>query len=1057
MNAEAVSDPSRKHHSSSDSPFPVRIRLLGGLGVWVGSRAVSEGEWQLRKARSLVKLLALAPGHRLHREQVMDLLWPDGGRRAAANNLRQALHVARRALEPHPSAPRCLMSHGEYLALCPDGPLWIDVEAFEEAAATARRFRDSQAYRAALDLYAGDLLPEDRYEGWAEDRRRQLRQIYLTLLAEMADICEERGDLGAAIDALREAVSEEPEHEQAHADLMRLYAKSDQCHKALQQYEQLRQALRREFGTEPGNTSRRLHEEIVSGRVPVDKLVSPEGISSESTSHSPRHNVPVSLSSFVGREHELVEVKRALAMSRLLTLTGAGGCGKTRLALEVARDLASSYPDGAWLVELASLSHQELVPQAAARVFEIREQPDRSLVDTLVGHLREKHLLLILDNCEHLIEACAQLASSLLHSCSRLRVLATSRAPLGVEGEAVWRVSSLSVPYTDRLPTAGELTRYDAVRLFVDRARLRVPEFELTPENGPAVAQVCRRLEGIPLAIELATARVGALAVEEVAQRLENSLSLLTAGPRTAPPRQRTMRATLEWSYGLLCEPETELFRRLSGFAGGWTLEAAEAVGSDGLEGANVFDVLSRLVEKSLVVAEATEADGVRYRMLEPIRQYARKKLEEDEEPDATLRRHASVFLALAEEAEPELRGPRQQEWLERLEVEHDNFRAALTWALDRGEAELGLRLSGALGEFWHMRGHLSEGRQWLESALAAQGGAYSMSARAKAFTWAAHIAWEQGDYERSITLSKASLKLFRTRRDEAGVANALSNLAWAALFQNELEQASTMAEEALTLQRKLGHTVGIIRTLQTLGLVAVTGHNYDRAAALYEESLMLARKVGDSFGIILSLGIGALASLGKGDHHQTRMLYEKGLRVSNQLSSMNLARLHLHISAALAGAQGRAVRSARLWGATEVMREAIGTIFSPAEHRAYGPYIEAARAQLDEAAWEKAYTEGKTLTLEEAIEYALSGVKEPAPPASPTVMEEHPVTLTPREQEVAILVTRGLTSRQISEELHLSERTITTHVSRILKKLEVHSREQIAARMGDEGTLEDS
>jgi predicted ATPase len=612
-----------------------------------------------------------------------------------------------------------------------------------------------------------------------------------------------------------------------------------------------------------------------------------------------------------------------------------------------------------------------------------------------------------LDNCEHLIEACAQLVHSLLHSCPRLRVLATSRELLGVEGEAVWRVPSLSVPDTDRSPSTSELTRYDAVRLFLDRARLRKPDFELTTENGRAVAQVCRRLEGIPLAIELATARVGPLAVEEVAQSLGDSLGLLTVGPRTAPPRQRTMRATLEWSYGLLSEPEKQLFRRLSAFAGGCTLEAAEAVGSDGLGRANVLDLLSRLVEKSLVVAEATERDGVRYRMLEMIRQYARKKLQEDEESDATLRRHANLFLALAEEAEPELKGPRQQEWLERLELEHDNFRAALTWALEGGEPQLALRLSGALGEFWHMRGHLSEGRQWLQSALAAQGSAYSMSARAKAITWAAHIAWEQGDYERSITLSNASLTLFRTRRDGAGVANALSNLAWAALFQNELEQASTMAEEALTLQRKLGHTVGIIRALQTLGLVAATGHDYDRAAALYEESLMLARKAGDSFGIVLSLGIGALASLGKGDHQQTRMLYEQGLRVSKQLENMNLARLHLHISAALAGAQGRAVRSARLWGATEVMREAIGTIFSPAECRAYGPYIEAARAQLDEAAWERAYTEGKTMTLEQAIEYALSGEEEPPPSAAPAP-ERLPAVLTRREREVAILVGRG-------------------------------------------------
>src|SRR5215218_6422799 len=351
----------------------------------------------------------------------------------------------------------------------------------------------------------------------------------------------------------------------------------------------------------------------------------------------------------------------------------------------------------------------------------------------------------MLDNCEHLIEACAQLASLLLHSCPRLRVLATSREALGVEGEAVWRVSSLSVPDTDRLPTANELTRYDAVRLFLDRARLRVPDFELTPENGRAVAQVCRRLEGIPLAIELATARVGPLAVEEVVQRLEDSLGLLTTGPRTAPPRQRTMRATLQWSHGLLSEPETKLFRRRSAFAGGWTLEAAEAVGSDGLGGANVLDVLSRLVEKSLVVAEATEGGRMRYRMLEPIRQYAREKLEEGGEAEDVRRQHASFFLALAEDAEPRLWGAEDMEWLERLEADHDNLRAALSWALERGEVELGLELAGALWTFWEAHGHFSDGRRWLEEALE-KADRVSVAARAKALEGVTWLAFRQGD-----------------------------------------------------------------------------------------------------------------------------------------------------------------------------------------------------------------------------------------------------------------------------------------------------------------------
>ena len=1050
MNAEAASDPSRKRHSS-EAPFPVRIRLLGGFSVWVGSRAVPEGAWHLRKAKSLVKLLALAPGHRVHREQVMEFLWPELGRRAASNNLRRTLHVARRALEPDPSASRYLISHGEHLTLCPDGPLWVDVEAFEEVAATVRRSGDPAAYRAALDLYAGDLLPEDPYEDWAEDRRRQLRRNYLDMLVEMAELCEERGDLGAAIDALREAVSEEPEHEEAHAELMRLYAKSDQRHKALRQYERLCQALRREFGTEPGTASRRLHEEIVAGRVPVARSVSSKDIPSESTSYPLRHNVPAALSSFVGRERELVEIKRTLAMTRELTLTGAGGCGKTRLALEVARDVASSYPDGAWLVELASLSQPELVPQAVASVLGVREQPDRSLVDTLAGNLREKCLLLILDNCEHLIEACAQLAHSLLHSCPHLRVLTTSREPLGIEGEAVWRVSSLSVPATDRLPATGELTRYDAVRLFLDRNRLRMPDFDLTPDNGRAVAQICRRLEGIPLAIELATARVGPLAVEEVAQRLGDSLSLLTVSPRTAVPRHRTMRATLEWSHGLLSEPEKKLFRRLSAFAGGWTLEAAEVVGSDGLEGADVLDVLSRLVDKSLVVAEATEGDRVRYRVLEPIRQYARKKLEEDEESDATLRRHANLFLALAEEAEPELRGPRQEEWLERLEVEHDNFRAALSWALEGGEPELALRLSGALGDFWYLRGRLKEGRRWLEAALA-EGSELAAAVRIKALVRAGSIAWEQRDFERAVTLSEEGLALSRELGDKAGASAALLNLGVVAMLRDERERALSLLEEAVALGRELGNTAVISLALQGLGLALMLKGEFEWATALQRENLALANETGDMHMQGFSIGLGGLIALGKGDYEQAGALGMEALKIFERMDQRQYRPVLLQLFAAIAAGQGDAVRAARLCGASEALHEAMGARLSAGERAYFGRHISVARRSLDNSAWEEAWAEGRAMASEQTVEDMLS-MRQRTPDEIRTPEEQsadelpdHP--LTRREREVAELVGQGLTNGQIARELVLSERTVEKHVANILKKLGLHSREQVAASM---------
>ena len=414
-------------------------------------------------------------------------------------------------------------------------------------------------------------------------------------------------------------------------------------------------------------------------------------------SSTPQHNLPAPRSSFVGREREIEEVKRELAMTRLLTLTGVGGSGKTRLALEVARDLVEAYPDGTWLVQLAPLSEEVLVPKAVAEALKVPERPGEPLSDTLSEALRDRQLLLILDNCEHLLEATARLVDLLLDSCPRLRILATSREGLGVEGEIRWVVPSLSVPEQGRRTLSSEeLEAYESVRLFVERARGRDPSLSLSPHNARAVAEICKRLEGIPLAIELAAARVGTLSLEQIAQRLEDSLKLLRGGSKTQMAKQRTLRGALDWSYELLSEDEKKLFKRLSVFAGGWTLEAAEAVGvGGGVEEDNILDLLSGLVEKSLVVARERQESGVRYRMLEPVRQYAREKLEEHGEGEEARLRHATFFLTLAKEAEPRLQGPEDTMWLERLESEHDNMRAALSWALESEEAELALRLGG--------------------------------------------------------------------------------------------------------------------------------------------------------------------------------------------------------------------------------------------------------------------------------------------------------------------------------------------------------------------------
>jgi predicted ATPase/DNA-binding SARP family transcriptional activator/DNA-binding CsgD family transcriptional regulator len=1032
----------------------LRVKLLGGFEVSVGAHAVEGSQWRLRKASSLVKVLALAPRHQLSREQVMDLFWPKLDPGAAANNLRYTLYVTRQILDSVSATATSgyLRFQGGVLELYPSGPLWVDVVSFEEAAAATFRSRDPVAYEAAAELYAGDLLPEDRYEAWVEDRRATLRRTYLALLVELAEIYEEREEFRPGTEMLEKVVTGEPTHEKAHISLMRLYALSGRHQEALRQYKRLWETLSRELGKKPTAASRRLYEEIAAGRFPSSQppLVT---CPSEKPLNTSQHNLPIERTSFIGRERELVEVKRSLAITRILTLTGTCGSGKTRLALEVAKDLVGAYPDGVWLTELATLSEGVLVQQAVAAAVGVREQTGRPLIATLVNALRKKKMLLILDNCEHLIDAAAHLVDILLSSCPHLQVLATSREALGLAGEVKWPVPPLSLPDPLHPPVPESLAGLESARLFLERARYHHPGFVLTARHVGVVTDICRQLDGIPLAIELAAARAGMLSVEQIAERLKNSLALLTGGGRTVPPRQRTLHGALDWSYALLSEPEGRLFERLSMFVGGWTLEAAEVVGTGGsIDSGDVLDLLCRLIDKSLVMAEA-DAKGVpRYRMLEPIRQYARERAEASGEADPARHRHAAWALELAKEAEPELRGARQEAWLKRLEREYDNLRAALSWALERGEAELGLRLSGALGEFWHLRGHLSEGRRWLEAALV-KGEALAMAVRAKALAQVGWIAWEQGDYERSIASSEESLILSRKLGDTAAAAVALSNLAWAALYQNELRQASKLAEEAMILQRISEDIGGLARMLLIPGMVAAVQHDYERATVLHELSLALAREVEDNFAIVLSLALGAFASVNQRHYERAGNLCAEGLELSQRLGMGQLIATHLHISAALAGSRGQLVNSARLWGAAEALREALGTVFSPVERYVYGPYIATLHTELEEEAWRAAWAEGRAITLKEAIECA-SSKEEVAYLSSP--MSEKASTgepldeLTHRQWEVAVLIAQGLTNRAIANELVLSEHTVATYVSRIFKKLELRSRAQIAALVTD-------
>jgi predicted ATPase len=512
----------------------------------------------------------------------------------------------------------------------------------------------------------------------------------------------------------------------------------------------------------------------------------------------------------------------------------------------------------------------------------VRERPGRSLIEALVAYLESREVLLLLDNCEHLVEACAALADTLLHACPKLKILATSREALAVAGERSWQVPPLSSP-DSRVLAAGELGRFESVRLFVERARYRRPEFKLNAETAPSVAEVCRGLDGIPLAIELAAARVGALSVAQISDRLGHSLKLLSESNRTSPERQRTLRAALDWSYELLDEAERKLFGRLSVFAGGFTLEAAEAVcAGDEAESDEVLDLLEHVIDKSLVVAEAGEEDALRYRLLETVRQYGMEKLAEFGEAGRVRRRHAEYYLALAEEAEPELSGSRQGIWLEQLEAEHDNFRAVLGWALERGEADLGLRLAGALGEFWHTHGPLSEGRRWLEMCLSEEDGASSPYARAKALNEAGWITVFQGD--EGTALLEESLALFKELGDKAGIASALANLGHAAGLYSDIGRVGALREEAEALRREPLDPRAILKLLQFLGAATYYEGDQTRLVALTEENLALSRELGDTRSVVTCLILLGMISLTQDDQEGAAAPLKEALRLSHNL-----------------------------------------------------------------------------------------------------------------------------------------------------------------------------
>ena len=713
------------------------------------------------------------------------------------------------------------------------------------------------------------------------------------------------------------------------------------------------------------------------------------------------NNLPLQLTSFIGREKEIAEVKGLFSATRLLTLTGSGGCGKTRLGLHVVADLLEGYAEGVWVVELAPLSDPSLVTQEVASVLGIREEsgeslmgsPDApsstsgvdSLLNRLTNYLKSKGLLLFLDNCEHLIEACIKLVDILLHSCPNLKILVASREALGIAGESAYRVPSLSLPDPGNMPSVENLAKYESVNLFIDRAVAAVSTFRINEDKGAAVAQICHRLDGIPLAIELAAVRVKSLSVEEIKSRLDDNFRLLTGGSRSALPRQQTLRATIDWSNNLLSEPEKALLNRMSVFSGGWTLSAAEAVCADEDNvGVNshihldeVLDLLTSLVDKSLVIAEEVSSFGeggkTRYHMLEMVRGYGRERLVESGDSERVRDLHLDFFLRFAEEAESQIQGEADRKVWSQLEEEHDNVRGALEWSRGSGRIEEGLRTAGALLEFWYVQGYHSEGSKWLEGILAEESET-SASVRAKALIGAGFLTGLQGDRNRAQKHLEESLILYREMGDKKGIAQSLRHLGSLKYeIEGDYEGGATFLEESLSLFRELEDSQNVAKLLVFLGDTRLRQGNLEKARVLVEEALTLSREPGRKIGVGSALYVlGRVVGSG-GDYRRATELYKETIGFIRKRGIKYPLHFRLEALGEVAIALDQPERGARLLGAAETLRQDLGVfLVSPYDRVNHERSVAALHEALDEKAFEAAWAEGRAMTLEDAISYAL-------------------------------------------------------------------------------------
>ncbi len=934
--------------TSAQPASPLRLFVLGLFRL---EREGATIRLPTHKAESLLVYLALHPEAHA-REKLAALFWGDSPDDLARRSLRTALSWLRKEIgDPVIAADR------DVVQFHAASHIWVDAVEYQTQVAHFLDGDSSDSTAIDFDLYRGDLLA-DFYDDWILAERERLHALYLDALLRMIQRLRTQGEYSRAIDMAHKVLAVDAANEHAHQQLMFCHWSLGDRSAALKQFDECKRVLHDELSVEPSPDTVALYERIKQARIVVP---------SPATDNT---NLPIPLTSFVGRDPEMATVKHLLGNTRLLTLTGVGGCGKTRLAIQVARDMMDQFADGVWWVELAAAREDERVLQLVVKAVGLVESQQLSPLEALLNHLRTKQTLLVVDNCEHLVKACADLAETLLSHCPHMRVLTTSREALSISGEIAWLVPSLSLPASNEFGTPAHLLESESMRLFVERAAAIRHDFALTPTNALAVAHICQRLDGIPLAIELAAARLKALTVEQIDARLDDRFGLLTTGSRTALPRQQTLRATIDWSVDLLTSLECKLFSQLSVFAGGFTANAAEAITNQ----PNAFDLLTNLVDKSLVIADV-RGEAARYGMLETIRQYADEKLRaQDSHGEHALRhRHLNFYLALAQEAGPKLHTVEQTRWLMQLDAELDNFRAAIDWAFANDVTASGLQLVTALITFWDSRDYSSEKREQSMKALARTDPSERTAVRATLLNVVAYVQWFYfRSYNQAQALLEEALSIGMELGDQVNVANSLLTLSFEAYRQKDFTTTHQLHEKVIAIWRKLGNKVRVAETLSLSAQTTRVQGNYQRAQSMFEEAISMFTALDEK--IIRAKTVRRLGrvALQQGD-------FEKAMALCQQSLKLNLETGHKHgvIScfatfAGIATAQGQNRRAAKLLGAVEALFRELDQPMLFGDVDDYEADLSALHAQLDAATLDAAWAEGQAMTLEQAIEEAM-------------------------------------------------------------------------------------